>query len=74
MRKFYLDNIRWLIVFSVLPFHVFFVSNNSGIRGAMPGMTNIPLMDILALGLYNPWVTQSSRVVPGHKSLHRRGG
>ena len=56
MRKFYLDNIRWLIVFSVLPFHVFFVSNNSGIGGAMPGMTNIPLMDTLALGLYNPWI------------------
>ena len=30
MRKFYLDNVRWIIVLSVLPFHVFFVSNGLG--------------------------------------------
>ncbi len=56
MRKFYLDNVRWIIVLSVLPFHVFFVSNSAGIYGAMPGMDNIKIMDLIALGLFNPWI------------------
>lgn len=56
MRKFYLDNVRWVIVFSVLPFHIFFVSNTVNIYGAMPGMENIQIFNLLSLGLYNPWI------------------
>ena len=65
MRKYYLDNLRWLIVFSVLPFHIFFVSNNSGIAGKIPGMANIPLMDLLALGLYNQWIMVLIALISG---------
>lgn len=70
MRKFYLDNVRWIIVLSVLPFHVFFVSNGLGIEGAMPGMENIRLMDLVALYLYNPWFMPLIFLISGIAARH----
>lgn len=55
-RKFYLDNMRWIIVLSVIPFHVFFIGNSTGLSGVMPGMKNYPVMDLIALLLFNPWI------------------
>lgn len=39
-RKYYLDNLRWLIAFIVIPFHVLFLSNSSGLMGDIPGLRN----------------------------------
>lgn len=65
MRKFYLDNIRWIIVFSVLPFHVFYISNTVNIYGAMPGMENIQIFNLISLGLYNPWIMPMIFLISG---------
>lgn len=54
MRKPYLDNIRWSIVFLVLVYHVFFVYNGVGIPGGIPDAANIPLFDLAAAIIY-PW-------------------
>lgn len=54
MRKFYLDNIRWVTVILVLVYHVFYMFNGVGILGGIPEAANIPAFDWAACMIY-PW-------------------
>lgn len=54
MRRYYLDNLRWVVVLLVLAYHVCYLFNGVGILGAVPGAPNLPIGDMLAAVVY-PW-------------------
>lgn len=56
MRKHYLDNMRWIIILTVIPFHILFTSNSYGLGSSMPGMKNYPIMDMISVTLYSRWI------------------
>ena len=41
MRKYYLDNIRWITVVTVVIYHVFYMYNSEGIVGGVGKITNL---------------------------------
>ena len=56
MRKYYLDNIRWITVVSVVIYHVFYMYNAEGILGGLGKITNVSVQpyDIFLYFVY-PW-------------------
>lgn len=64
MRKYYLDNIRWVTVILVLIYHVFYMFNGVGILGGIPGAANIPVFDWISCMIY-PWFMALLFVVAG---------
>ena len=56
MRKYYLDNIRWITVVIVVIYHVFYMYNAEGILGGLGKITSISvqLYDIFLYFVY-PW-------------------
>lgn len=74
MRKYYLDNIRWITVVLVLIYHVFYMYNISGVPASL-GVTNgIHGMDVFPAFVY-PWFMVLLFLVSGicaRYSLNRR--
>lgn len=64
MRKIYLDHIRWATVLLVLAYHVFYIFNNVGVPGGIPGAKNIPAFDVAACMIY-PWFMVLLFVIAG---------
>ena len=56
MRKYYLDNIRWVTVVLVVIYHVFYMYNGEGILGGVGKITalNVQYYDIFLYAVY-PW-------------------
>ena len=56
MRKYYLDNIRWITVVIVVIYHVFYMYNAEGILGGLGKITNVSVQpyDIFLYFVY-PW-------------------
>ena len=43
MRKYYLDNIRWITVITVVIYHVFYMYNAEGVLGGLGRITDLPV-------------------------------
>ncbi|MDO4649860.1 MAG: acyltransferase family protein [Eubacteriales bacterium] len=56
MRKYYLDNIRWITVILVVIYHVFYMYNAEGILGGLGKITSLPVQyyDVYQYFVY-PW-------------------
>jgi len=56
MRKYYLDNIRWITVVIVVLYHVFYMYNAEGVLGGIGQITNLTVQpyDIFQYLVY-PW-------------------
>ena len=57
MRKYYLDNIRWMTVVIVVIYHVFYMYNGEGILGVVGRITDPGVQqywDIYQYAVY-PW-------------------
>ena len=56
MRKYYLDNIRWMTVMLVVIYHVIYMYNAEGIPGVVGPITDqrIQYQDIFQYAVY-PW-------------------
>ncbi len=64
MRKYYLDNIRWLTVLLVLVYHVFYLYNGVGVLGGVGGFSNLQFQDAILYFIY-PWFMVLLFVVSG---------
>ena len=66
MRKYFLDNIRWITVVLVVIYHVFYMYNGEGLQGVVGPITN---MDIQYFDLYQyivyPWFMAILFIVSG---------
>ena len=49
MRKYYIDNLRWMTVLLLFPYHVFMIYNNWGENYYIKGVNNIYLSNFIAL-------------------------
>jgi len=69
MRKYYLDNIRWITVVIVVLYHVFYMYNAEGILGGIGQITklNVQPYDILQYLVY-PWFMPVLFLVAGISS------
>lgn len=54
MRKYYLDNIRWLTVVLVLIYHVFYLFNGVGVLGGVGSFSPVQYQDSVLYFVY-PW-------------------
>ena len=54
MRKYYLDNIRWLTVGLVLIYHVFYLFNGVGVLGGVGSFSTVQYQDAFMYVVY-PW-------------------
>ena len=56
MRKYYLDNVRWVTVVIVVIYHVFYMYNAEGILGGLGKITGLSVQyyDIFQYFVY-PW-------------------
>ena len=56
MRKYYLDNIRWVTVVLVVIYHVIYMYNGEGILGGVGKITSLDVQyyDIFLYAFY-PW-------------------
>ena len=56
MRKYYLDNIRWVTVVLVVIYHVLYMYNGEGILGGVGKITdlNVQYYDVFLYAVY-PW-------------------
>ncbi len=66
MRKYYLDNIRWLTVLCVVVYHVFYMYNASGVLGGCGPITDqaTQYQDLVMYILY-PWLMPLLFLVSG---------
>ncbi len=64
MRKYYLDNIRWLTVVLVLIYHIFYIFNGVGVLGGMGGFSQPQYQDAFLYFVY-PWFMVLLFVVSG---------
>lgn len=66
MRKYYLDNIRWITVILVVLYHVFFMYNAEGVLGGLGKITNLDAQyyDIYLYSVY-PWFMMLLFIVSG---------
>lgn len=74
MRKYYLDNIRWITVILVLIYHVFYMYNISGVPASLSVTNGIPGLDAFPAFVY-PWFMALLFLVSGicvRYSLKRR--
>ena len=69
MRKYYLDNIRWITVVTVVIYHVFYMYNSEGIVGGVGKITNLDVQyyDIFMYLVY-PWFMPVLFLVAGISS------
>ena len=69
MRKYYLDNIRWITVVIVVLYHVFYMYNAEGILGGIGQITNLTVQpyDIFQYLVY-PWFMPILFIVAGISS------
>ncbi len=54
MRKFYLDNIRWVTVLLVMVYHIFYMFNAAGVVGGVGSFRKVQYQDGLLYFVY-PW-------------------
>ena len=66
MRKYYLDNIRWITVIIVVIYHVFYMYNSEGVLGGLGRITDLPVQyyDIFQYLVY-PWFMPVLFIVSG---------
>ena len=66
MRKYYLDNIRWMTVILVVVYHVFYMYNAEGILGGVGQITNLRVQyyDLYQYAVY-PWFMPILFIVSG---------
>ncbi|NCC07338.1 MAG: acyltransferase [Clostridia bacterium] len=64
MRKYYLDNIRWLTVALVLVYHVFYLFNAVGVLGGVGSFTPVQYQDAVLYFAY-PWFMVLLFIVAG---------
>lgn len=58
MRKYWLDNLRWATVLSVLFYHVFYFYNNKGVFGGVGGFgtyPEVPQYQDVVMYFFYPW-------------------
>ena len=69
MRKYYLDNIRWITVVIVVLYHVFYMYNAEGVLGGVGRITNLKVQpyDIFQYLVY-PWFMPVLFMVAGISS------
>ena len=69
VRKYYLDNIRWITVVIVVIYHVFYMYNAEGILGGLGKITSVPVQpyDIFQYFVY-PWFMPVLFLVSGISS------
>ena len=69
MRKYYLDNIRWITVVIVVLYHVFYMYNAEGVLGGIGQITNLTVQpyDIFQYLVY-PWFMPVLFMVAGISS------
>ena len=69
MRKYYLDNIRWITVVIVVIYHVFYMYNAEGILGGLGKITSVPVQSYdIFLYLVYPWFMPVLFLVSGISS------
>ena len=64
MRKHWLDNLRWVVVLSVLFYHVIYFYNNKGVFGGIGGFGGNQYQDIVMYVLY-PWFMMLMFLIAG---------
>lgn len=68
MRKYWIDNLRWVTVLMVLFYHVFYFYNNKGVFGGIGGFGTYPecpqYQDVVMYVLY-PWIMPLLFLVAG---------
>jgi peptidoglycan/LPS O-acetylase OafA/YrhL len=69
MRKHWLDNLRWIIVLSVLFYHVIYFYNNKGVFGGIGGFGGNQYQDIVMYVLY-PWFMMLMFLIAGISSRY----
>lgn len=69
MRKYYLDNIRWITVLLVLVYHVFYLFNGVGVQGGVGGFSDFQYQDALLYFVY-PWFMVLLFVISGISSKY----
>ena len=69
MRKYYLDNIRWITVVTVVIYHVLYMYNAEGILGGLGKITNLNVQpyDVFQYFVY-PWFMPVLFIVAGISS------
>ena len=69
MRKFYLDNIRWITVVIVVIYHVFYMYNAEGIVGVVGNITGLEVQyyDAFQYFVY-PWFMMILFIISGISS------
>lgn len=72
MRKYYLDNIRWITVLIVLVFHVFFLYNMLGAPGGIGGFYDFQPWDAFCTFAY-PWFMVLLFVIAGISARYALG-
>ena len=69
-RKFWIDNLRWVTVLSVLLYHVIYFYNNKGVFGGVGGFGDGPqYQDVLMYILY-PWFMPLLFILAGISSRY----
>ena len=69
MRKYWLDNLRWVVVLSVLFYHVIYFYNNKGVFGGIGGFGGNQYQDIVMYVLY-PWFMMLMFLIAGISSRY----
>ena len=64
MRKFYIDNIRYLTIIIVVLFHVFYIYNGQDIPGVIGPFHKNQIQDIFQYIVY-PWIMVILFIVSG---------
>ena len=55
MRKYWIDNLRWVTVLLVLLYHVFYFYNNKGVFGGIGGFGDGPQYQDVVMYILYPW-------------------
>ena len=71
MRKYYIDNIRWATVVTVLLYHVLYMYNAEGILGGLGKITELPVQhyDVFMYLVY-PWIMPVFFLISGMSSRY----
>ena len=65
MRKHWLDNLRWVVVLSVLLYHVVYFYNNKGVFGGAGGFSDGPQYQDVVMYILYPWFMMLLFLVAG---------
>jgi len=55
MRRYWIDNLRWVTVLGVLFYHVFYFYNNKGVFGGIGGFNDGPQYQDVVMYIFYPW-------------------